>query len=205
MRITAHQPNLLPGKSVVDKIRSCDKVIWLDLVQYPKGGWTNRNRIAGAWLTVPVRVHYPEPIATVRIDDSRDWRARVQRTLHQHFAGRFWLDAVCEEFANTARHRLVELNVALLSVTLGGLARWRFQSELVPLLEPFPLAVSHSADMLKPISEQLAEMVAELGGSVYVSGQSGRNYLDETPFRKRGIEVEYWQHSGPNPCILELL
>jgi hypothetical protein len=54
-------------------------------------------------------------------------------------------------------------------------------------------------------SEGLAEMVAEVGGTVWLSGSSGRRYLDEAPFAARGIEVRYWQHDGPNPCALELL
>ena len=55
------------------------------------------------------------------------------------------------------------------------------------------------------VSEGLAAMTAEVGGTVWLSGPSGRNYLDEAPFAARGIEVRYFEHVGPNPCALELL
>ena len=66
-------------------------------------------------------------------------------------------------------------------------------------------AVSEQRAQLAPISERIASMVAALGGDVYVSGPSGRNYLDESPFHERGIAVDYWEHRGPNPCALELV
>ena len=38
----------------------------------------------------------------------------------------------------------------------------------------------------------LAEAItAELGGDVYLSGPSGRNYLDESVFAERGIALDY--------------
>jgi hypothetical protein len=40
---------------------------------------------------------------------------------------------------------------------------------------------------------------------VYLSGPSGRKYLSEEPFARRGIRVDYWAHEGPNPCALSLV
>jgi uncharacterized protein YjiS (DUF1127 family) len=54
-------------------------------------------------------------------------------------------------------------------------------------------------------SEGLAEMVAEIGGTVWLSGPSGRKYLDERPFLERGIQVRYFDYEGPNPSAVELL
>jgi hypothetical protein len=64
------------------------------------------------------------------------------------------------------------------------------------------MAVSEDREELAPISVRLAMMVAEIGGTTYLSGPSGRDYLDEAPFRERGLAVEYWSHEGPNPCAV---
>ena len=208
MIVTAHQPNFLPGMSVVSKIRASDAVIWLDRVQYTKGGFTNRNRLpSGEWLTVPVQKHPSRhPIGEVLIGDpvGREWRPAVVRQLRQWWQGET-ADAVVEELERPYG-LLLGLNFALLQVTLPQLAsgaRWAFQS-MLETGEPVPV-VSEEATELVPISDRLAMMVAELGGDVYLSGSSGRNYLDEEPFAERGIAVEYWAFDGPNPCVLDVL
>lgn len=205
--VTAHQPNLLYAASIITKIQAADALILLDEVQFTKNGWTNRQKAAnGSWMTVPVERHCSfKPINRVRIGEpAKGWRQPLVRQLMESWPSDVTAD-VCREILRPYK-LLVGLNVAILDVVLGELAPnvlWAFQSHLagghaVP-------AVSSDRETLKPISTQLAMMVEELGGDVYLSGPSGRNYLDETPFTERGIEVAYWHHEGPNPCSLSLV
>jgi hypothetical protein len=208
MRVaTAHQPNLFFAASIVTKIQAADALILLDEVQFTKNGWTNRNKLPdGRWLTVPVERHCAfKPINRVRIGEpAKDWRESLIRALVDAWPGEVTA-AVCREILRPYR-LLVGLNVSILRLLLDELAPnvlWAFQSHLagghaVP-------AVSNDKEQLKPISTQLAMMVEELGCDVYLSGPSGRNYLDETPFLERGIVVDYWHHEGPNPCALALV
>jgi len=48
-------------------------------------------------------------------------------------------------------------------------------------------------------------MTEEIGGTIYLSGPSGKNYLDEIPFKERNIEVRYYEHTGDNYCCLSYL
>ncbi|GIV03723.1 MAG: hypothetical protein KatS3mg015_2553 [Fimbriimonadales bacterium] len=205
--VTAHQPNLFLGASIVTKIQAADAVIWLDEVQFTKNGWTNRNKLPdGRWLTVPVERHCAfQPINRVRIGEpEKGWREPFVRALVDAWPGEVTA-AICREILRPYK-LLVGLNVAILRILLAQLAPtvlWAFQSHLagghsVP-------AVSSDREALKPISERLAAMVEELGGTVYLSGPSGRNYLDEEPFVQRGLTVTYWHHEGPNPCALALI
>lgn len=205
--VTAHQPNFLPGMSVVSKLRASDAVVWLDRVQYTKGGFTNRNRLPnGDWITVPVERHQSmTPIGDIEIGSpAKDWRDPLCRKIRQWWGGDT-VDDVCAEIMRPYG-LLLGLNVALLRATIPHIAsscRWAFQSHLDsgrPVM-----AVSDEAKELVPISDRLAMMVAELGGDVYLSGPSGRNYLDETPFQERGITVDYWEHRDANPCVLDVL
>lgn len=206
MIVTAHQPNLLPGASIITKLAAADQVIWLDEVQYTKGGWTNRNQMPdGSWLTIPVaRETDGLAINRVRIADE-PWRSKATRTLTQHYHRHDWLPRVIDAI-NRPYGLLVGLNLALMRVVFGELGvdcEWVFQSHLDG--GHAVVAVSDDREHLLPISERLAMMVAEVGGTTYLSGPSGRRYLDECPFHERGIEVDYWHHEGPNPCALSLL
>lgn len=207
MIITAHQPNFLPGKSVIDKIAVSDAVIWLDEVQYTKGGYTNRNRLPnGAWLTVPVeRDTDGLPINRVRISEHGEWRLRMTRSLEQLGGNRDAIKLLIEEI-NRPYRLLVGLNLALLDIGFKVLeidSKRVFQSHLDG--GHAVAAISEDAKALLPISERLAMMVDEMGGDVYLSGPSGRKYLDEQPFLEKGIQVDYFKFEGGNPSMLELL
>jgi hypothetical protein len=203
MIVTAHQPNLLPGLSVIEKVRSADAVILLDEVQYSHDGWSNRNRMPdGSWLTVPIeRGTDMAPFNRVRISEHGNWRRRHVRTLRQHYGDA--AELFCREFERPYR-LLIGLNLACLRLILDDCdTAWHFQSHLdgghsIP-------AVLNPDDSHALISARLAMMVAELGGDTYLSGPSGFRYLDERPFAERDIAVSYWEHRGSNPCALERL
>jgi hypothetical protein len=205
--VTAHQPNFIPGLSVVNKIKASDAVIWVDEVDYSHFSWTARNMLStGQRLVVPLRSESRHgPINRVEIAPEWRWREKLARTL-THCFGR-----VGEPYAAEVRRPyglLVGLNAALLRLLLADLdsfAAWHWQSQL---LGGRPASVEDDraeSGLRRGISYQLAAMVAEVGGDVYLSGPSGRRYLDEAPFAERGIRVDYYEHVGPNPCALELL
>src|SRR5690606_11756354 len=51
-------------------------------------------------------------------------------------------------------------------------------------------------------SELLAELTRRAGGRVYLSGPSGRDYLDRRPFERLGIEV--WFHDYEHPVYPQM-
>jgi hypothetical protein len=116
----------------------------------------------------------------------------------QHYGSTDLTEVVCREIRRPYR-LLIGLNLALLRLFLHP-SKWQFQSHLDG--GRAEVAVSEDRTELAPISQRLALMVAEIGGTTYLSGPSGRNYLDEAPFLDRGISVRYWHHSGGNPCVL---
>lgn len=181
-------------------------VIWLDEVQYTKGGWTNRNRLPdGGWLTVPVeRSTDGRPINRVRIAEHPPWRRKMSSAIRQTYGDTAVARAAVRQ-VNLPFRLLVGLNVGMLRALWPFIygehgPQWHFQSHLDG--GRAVKAVSDNRDVLRPISERLAMMVAEVGGRTYLSGPSGRNYLDETPFHDLGIAVEYYTHTGGNDSML---
>lgn len=204
--ITLHQPNFLPGASVLTKVLAADEIVWMDTVQFTKGGFTNRNRLPnGSWLTVPVANATFAPINKVAIGSpNKDWREAMVRALVETWPGDV-TSAVCREILRDYR-MLVGLNARLIDILLDALA-YRGAQHWMSHLDPEHAVPAQSNDKseLRPISERIAEMVWRLGGTLYLSGPSGKNYLDEKPFAEYGVAVEYWHHAGPNPCALALV
>lgn len=197
MIVTGHQLNTLPGISVMEKVATADAVIWMDLMQYRRHGWVNRNRLAnGTLFTIPVAEHDTfAPISEVRISDPTGrLREKAARTLELN------LGAIAEPFAREIRRPyqlLAGLNNRLLQHLLAGLeidTEQHYQSHL-------------GAGRYDDTSEGLAAMVAEIGGDVWLSGPSGRNYLEPRAFADRGLELRYfdWDDSRPNHSAVELL
>lgn len=202
---TAHQLNFVPGLSVIERIRRADIVIWLDAAQYVRHSFVNRNRLSdGAWMTIPVAEHDTyAPINRVRIaDPTGRAREKIARKLEHE------LGAAAAPFALELRRRyelLAGLNYALIQrlfVALDIHVEQHFQSMLDPG-HSVP-AWSDDDDDLLPVRERFADMTAQLGADVWLSGPS-KHHGDAQRFTDRGIAIEYFAHTGPNPSAVELL
>lgn len=208
MIVSGHQPNLLWPVSVVEKAKHADVFIVCCGFQMVRHGWVNRQKLAdGTPLVVPFdgRDRYA-PIGRVRIADPT-FRARkkIAKTITLRFG-----ETLAQPFADVLTRpyeRLVALNVALNRLLFTELdidTEMVRQCDLESGIGSGPL-VTDDRDDMPSISEQLAAMTAEVGGTTWLSGPSGRNYLDEGPFLERGISVEYFHYAGENPTALELI
>lgn len=205
MRVTAHQLNWLPGCSVIERIRRADAVIWLDEAQYVRHSFVNRNRLSdGKWMTIPVDEHDTfAPINRVRIaDPTGRFREKIARRLEHE------LGAAAAPFAEELRRPyelLAGLNHALIRRLFAALdihVEHHFQSMLdkghsVPVW-------SEDDDPMVPVRERYADMAAQLGATVWLTGPSAQ-FGEEWRYSARDIRIETYEHRGANPSALELL
>src|SRR5207247_4922523 len=61
-----------------------------------------------------------------------------------------------------------------------------------------PAALASEMHSTGERSELLARLCDEVGALVYLSGPSGRDYLDLGPFKRAGIDVEYFAFAHPD-------
>jgi hypothetical protein len=194
MIVTIHQPDHLPWLGFFHKMRRADRFVILDNVQYRTNYFQNRNRVLGAngpfWLTVPVRSrgHVASSIADIVIDDSQAWGERHRKSLeacygrHPHF--RRYAD-VLRTILDSPWQRLADLNLAIIEA---------FRSALdigTPMVRASELGVEGRG------SELLLAICERMGAATYLSGPSGRDYLDESLFANRGIAVQYHEFHHP--------
>jgi hypothetical protein len=187
--VAAHQPNFAPWLGFFDKALHADVLVLLDTVQFIKRGLQNRTRIKASggpqWLTVPVisKGRYDQATRDVEVDETATWRAVHLRTLRSVLAKAphrdTLLEAVEPVYARDDVHRLVDLNVALIRAVadrLGMTTRLVLASEL---------EVSGSSTRL------MVGLTRAVGGEVYLSGPTGREYLEPELFDATGIQLRY--------------
>ena len=192
---TIHQPEHLPWLGFFAKVAAADLLISLDTVPFRKNYFQNRNRILGFdgaphWLTVPVHLdrHRHGEIRQVRIADDRRWRNKYLRTLEQRYRKHAHFEEVFTPIAAIVERewvRLADLNHALIDALL----------EKLGIATPVLIAGDLGGDGSR--SRLLADLCRRAGADVYLSGPSGRDYLDFEPFHRLGIEVRFHDYVHP--------
>jgi hypothetical protein len=204
--VSGHQPGLLPYPGFFEKARAADIFVLCDRFQAVRHQFFNRNELAdGTRITVPLdHESWGNEIRDCFIGNDPRWRHKLCQTLRLHFgeAASGYADVI-----NRPWRKIAGLNVALIQVLALDLnvhTEWVHQSLLASGGGNPLRAVSDDADELLPVSDRLAAMTEELGGTVWLSGKSGIGYLDEQPFNARGIRVEYVE-SPKAPSAIECL
>ncbi|MBO9542506.1 WbqC family protein [bacterium] len=195
MIVTAHQPEHLPWLGYFHKMALADCYVFMDTSQYRHRYFQNRNQILGIreaqWLTVPVRKQCSRygPLLEVAIDDETPWQHKYWKSIAYHYARHPYFAHYAEALERIlmAPHtKLVELNYALIDFFRTALGI------TTPLLRASALgATGFKTDLIHDIC-------LKAKASVYLSGPSGRDYLQEAPLRQSGIGVCYHDFKHPS-------
>lgn len=196
MIVGIHQPEHLPWLGFFHKMSLSNIFVLLDNVQFEKNNFQNRNRIRTSngfcWITVPVltKGRSSQLINEVKINPlEKDWSQKVWRTLEQNYRkAPFFVDY--GPFFNEIYHekkweQLVDLNITIIK----QLAKWLGIKTSLVLASDMGVA-GKSTDLLLTICQ-------ELKASVYLSGKFGKNYLDESKFAEKNIQVFYQDFVHP--------
>lgn len=197
--ITIHQPEHLPWLGFFAKAACADLVVLLDSVSFRKNHFQNRNRVLGfdgqpLWLTVPVNLdnHLDGTIRDICIAEDRRWRKKYLRTLEQRYRKHQNFHQVYAPLAEILERpwtHLVDLNQAIIDV-------------LQPLLQiPTPRISATEVGGTGTRNSLLLDLCKKLDARVYISGPTGREYLDLERFRREKIEV--WFHDYDHPTYAQ--
>lgn len=180
--LAAHQPNFFPYSGVLDKARRCDVFVLLGHVQFTRGNYHNRFNLGNRWYTMGVNQAL-EPLVAKRYNDPHgDWQA-IKRKLPAYAR-------ILDGFDDCIGSSLVDTNAAIirrLFEHLGIVCR---------VVTDYPTELSATA--------RLVDLCQHYGADAYLSGPSGRKYLDVAPFGAAGINVE-WQGPVEPKAAVELL
>lgn len=193
MRLAAHQPQYLPWLGYFDKMDRADLFVLLDTVQYKKNEWQNRNRIRTStgwqWLTVPVHHRHPMRLLDVQVDDGAGWRRKHREALRQCYARaphrQEVLPKICD-LLDQPLSSLVDLNAASV----------RLLADLLGVHTPVVLA-SSLEDVREGKDGRLIDLCRRFRCDTYLAGAGGRDYMDESAWRRAGIAVEFQDFVHP--------
>lgn len=203
--VAVYQPRYFPRLHYLARVNQSDVFVLLDDVEFSRRSRQHRAEISVGsknWLTIPV-VHEGEDIDINEaiVDTSDRFAKKHYRTLqHKYGSKTELLEPFYEDITDQQELPLVDVTVPTL---LELLEQFDVSTEVIRSSE---LPVAHPGDP----SEYLARLVTEVDGSEYISGKKGyRNYLDEAPFERHGLEitVQDWTPAWDdgNVCCLDVL
>jgi hypothetical protein len=194
--VTIHQPEHLPWLGFFDKVLQSDVFVLLDNVQFRKNYFQNRNRIrtqtGSTWLTVPVltRGRLSQAINEAEIDNKTNprWRQKTWSTIEQSYhSAPYWIEhksflrGVYEEEWTM----LCDLNQALIRYLLDAL------SIKTTIVKASDIAAGGKG------SELVLNICKALKADTYLSGISGKDYLEQDQFSAESIAVRYQEFHHP--------
>lgn len=198
MIVAIHQPNLFPWLGFFDKMANSDLFILLDHVPFTKRGYQNRVAIktpnGQQWLTVPVdtKGRFAQLTSSVTISKTSQWKNDHLKMMALNYGKAANYGAVFPIVKELYHDRDYDL---LTDFTIPGL---ELMKNLLDIKTP--LVKASDMNIKGASSELLSDLVQAAGGTVYLSGPSGRNYLDVGIFSRKGIEVRYHEYvSKPYP------
>ncbi len=179
----------------IDKMDQSDLFVLLDTVQYRKNYFQNRNKIrvreGSRWLTVPVaKGPHTRRICEMEIAEAADWRREHWRHIAAHYRKAPHFDefgARLEEIYQRPWQMLADLNIEIVRTLANCLG---VETELA-------VASDHGLQWGTGGTEVNLNLCRHFAAEVYLSGTNGRNYLDERPFARAGIRVDYQDFRHP--------
>lgn len=193
MKVAISQPRYLPALNYLQRIVIADRFILLDDVQHQRRAFEHRNRLRDAsgvhWLSIPVdRSHGSRPRIMDLVVVEPDWTEQHKRRLNAYYQGAPYFDpAVVNRLYDQVigEARLVDIVERQLRWTLEYLG-FEHQDKLVR---------SSSIPTDGSGSEHLANLTRAVGGTTYISGPNGRNYINAGDFGD--ISVLYHDFTFP--------
>lgn len=190
MKLSAHQPQYMPGLRFFSKMKNSDLFAYLDDVQYEKREFQNRNKVRTGkgwqYLTVPVMVKgkFSQKINEVRLNPTYAWQTEHWRAIQLNYSkARYFRDYAAELAALYSGKYARLMEIACASVDF--------------LRNAFGIATSivfSSSFKLSSVStSRLVELCAVAGVDEYYSGAGAREYLDEKLFAGNHIKLT-WQN-----------
>ena len=194
MIVTIHQCEHLVWLGLLDKISKADVFILADNFQFKKNYYENRNKIrtkdGWQWLTVPVEKDNHKPINEVKIINDIKWQLKYLNTIKQNYQKSekfnfYYLDIENIILGNWSS--IGHLNERLLKLFLNW---FNIKTSIIRSSE---LNLQH----LNEGTITLLEICQKVGADTYLSGSSGKDYLDLSLFEKNNIKVVFHEFTHP--------
>jgi len=186
MKVTIHQPEHFPYEGFFQKMDSADVFVVLDNVNFRKNYFQNRNKFLNTqgkeeWFGFPV----PKKSTRLLIKDVKPicdndlpWKDKLFRKLEINLG---------DDIRHFYKYEsLLEINMAGIVWLMDKL---KIKTQIVYASE---------LDVEGNKTDLLANICHKLGAKTYISGPSGKDYLNIDKFSEKNIDVEFFMPNVKN-------
>ena len=168
--LTAHQPNFIPWFPFFGKMQESDIHVSLNWVQFTKNNFQNRFFLNNMWHTMSVNKGLEPIINKEYLSYSKDWN-RIKMNLKEHLIILQELDKFFTSELYLTNNLIINFFKQHLNIT----------TEIV-----FDEPTSTNA------TSRLVDLCLKYGAGRYLSGPSGKKYLNLEEFKRKSIEVDFY-------------
>lgn len=186
MKVTIHQPDLLPYSGFWFKMATCDAFVLSVHDQFQKHGYQRRVMMRGAWCSHQL-VGKPSMVPINTVEVAEGWQQRIVDVIRGRYAGAAYLGSrgseLTERILASEGRWLHEVNIGMIEIVRDMLGI------TTPLVVTEPPAEAGA--------NRLIEQVKLVGGTSYLAGQGGRAYMGQDPegmFAASGLELLWSEH-----------
>lgn len=182
MILSAHQPNFMPWSSYFEKLFRSDIFISLDHAQFVKGNFHNRFMYQDRWYTMSVKSGLRPISECTYANPLHDWAALKRKLPDFAEVFRSFDDIICDSVADT-NFGIIERSLSL-------------SSRSKPVVERETRSTLRATD-------RIVKLCNEYGADAYLSGPSGKRYLEVAKFLENGIRLEFFNDESPKKSLIE--
>lgn len=165
MIVSIHQPNFIPYAGFFEKMKQSDIFVIMGYCQFEKGKYQNRFYHNSQWSTMSVNGGLIPIIKKRYINPVNDWNKITAKY------------PKLQEFNDLISHDLWRTNTAIIIKAANMLG---IKTKIV---------FDYPTDLKG--TDRLVDICVKNGATKYLSGISGKNYLDKSLFDDHKIEVEF--------------
>lgn len=195
MRVTIHQPDMLPWLGFFDKISNADIWVVLDHTENntrDSAFWGRRVQMVvnnnPFWISVPLQKsqgNIGTPINEMMISNAKN---KMLKTCVQSYSRAPYFNEykyLIEDYFNSKDMSLINRNM-------------KFINEVIDLLEiPVKMVFSSELGCEKKSTELLIEIVQKLNGTEYLAGGGAGGYQQDALFEENNIKLVYNNFEHP--------
>jgi hypothetical protein len=183
VRIAIHQPNFFPTFAYFQKIIEVDKFIILRYCQFEKNGYQNRFDLDGNWHTMSTNSGL-EPISQKKyITHLKDWnKIKINLKEYSNILSKFD-KYISSDLDITNSKIIIELcNIMGIKTIID----FDYRTDLKG-------------------TERLVDICKTYKATSYLSGESGKKYLDLKKFKVEKIKVDFQKNQNYTPILKKLI
>ncbi len=186
------QPYFFPNIGYFQLIKSVDRFILFDDVQYIRHGWLNRNRIlkpGDGWqyITAPLQKHkQTDLIRDIKLQEGDEWKKKILRQLEHYKKNAKYYDeamGMLTSCFSSNEISIAKFNAHCLEIFCRHLN--------IPFKTEISSEMNFDYSNVKDAGEWALRICEQLNAKEYINPPGGKELFDEKKFAQSNIELSF--------------